>query len=101
MQVFAALDHGIEPKLRDDRVIAVFANRVDQTLREFYWPGRCSADGSSHHSYKHPPHRGKILISRLFPMTPSMRSLKGSASQAQLRCGQGIPGVHSQGQLNV
>ncbi len=50
MQAFAALGHGIQPRLLDDPVITGIAKRVHKTPHH----------RSSNHSYKRPPHQGKF-----------------------------------------
>ena len=82
MQAFAALGHGIEPKLIDDPVITVIAKRVNKTPAQVYWPGRCSAARLLSPQLQASATSRKILISRLFPMTPSRRSLKGSVRES-------------------
>ena len=84
MQAFASLGHGIEPKLIDDPVIAAIAKRVNKTPAQVLLAMGYAAARQRLLSpqLRTPATSRKILISRLFPMTPSRRSLKGSVRES-------------------
>ena len=83
MQAFAALGHGIEPKLT--RRSCHHRHRQARPQNPRSSPtglGAAARHGSSHHSYERPLHRGKFSKSRLFPMTPSRKLVKGSVPES-------------------
>jgi hypothetical protein len=70
MRGFAALGHGIEPKLLDDPVTAVIAKRVTKLPPKSYWPGLYNATLLLSPQLQASAISRKILLSRLFPMKP-------------------------------
>ena len=82
MQAFAALGHGIEPKLIDDPVITASPSASIKPPLKSYWPGRVQRGTAPLTTATTSATSSKILISRLFPMTPSRRSVKGSVRES-------------------
>ena len=82
MQAFAALGHGIEPRLLDDPVITVIAKRVTKPPLKSYWPGPYSASRLLSPQLQASTTSRKIFLSRLFPMTRSRKLVKGSVHES-------------------
>ena len=82
MQAFAALGHGIEPRLLDDPVITASPSASIKLPLKFYWPGPYSAARLFSPQQPTPATSRKISISRLFPTTPSRKLVKVSVHES-------------------
>ena len=73
MLAFAALGHGMEPKLLENPVITAIAQRVHKTPAKLHLPGRYSAAQPSSRHRPNPAKSRRTLTSQPCPKTPCRR----------------------------